>query len=244
MTTQPQKPARRAAIRSVLRQLINIAFAVVCDFRITGKENVPMDAPLIVVGNHFSFIDAVAAIHAVPRSLEFVGGTQMPSAPVIVRFIPALWGVHRVHRGSSSRDALKAAEEVLADGGTLGIFPEASALAGVLRPARPGAALLAVRSGAPILPLGLDGLTEVFPSLRRGKHARVDIRIGKPFGPFEGSARGRADRQQLDEIGHTIMRKIAELIPPERRGHYSDDPAIREAAKGTEIYIWDSKPER
>jgi hypothetical protein len=42
----------------------------------------------------------------------------------------------------------------------------------------------------------------------------------------------------LDEIGHTIMRQIAELIPPERHGFYSDDPAIREAARGTEIYPW------
>jgi hypothetical protein len=39
-------------------------------------------------------------------------------------------------------------------------------------------------------------------------------------------------------IGHEIMRHIAELLPPEKRGHYSDDPAIREAAKGTEVYPW------
>lgn len=47
----------------------------------------------------------------------------------------------------------------------------------------------------------------------------------------------------MDEIGHEIMRRIAELIPPEQRGHYSDDPAIREAAWGTEIYPWAKKVE-
>jgi hypothetical protein len=45
-------------------------------------------------------------------------------------------------------------------------------------------------------------------------------------------------RRQLEEIGHEIMRRIAQMIPPERRGHYSDDPAIRAAAAGTEIYPW------
>ena len=68
-------------------------------------------------------------------------------------------------------------------------------------------------------------------------------RIGKPFGPFAASGRGRERRRQLEEIGHEIMRHIADLIPPERRGFYSDDPAIREAAKGTEIYPWADKAE-
>jgi hypothetical protein len=67
----------------------------------------------------------------------------------------------------------------------------------------------------------------------------VKVCIGKVFGPFSTSGRGKERREQLDEIGHTIMRKIADLIPPEKRGYYSDDPAIREAAKGTEIYPWD-----
>jgi hypothetical protein len=55
--------------------------------------------------------------------------------------------------------------------------------------------------------------------------------------------RGRERREQLDEIGHEIMRHIAALLPPEKRGHYSDDPAIREAAKGTEVYPWADKVE-
>jgi len=54
---------------------------------------------------------------------------------------------------------------------------------------------------------------------------------------------GRAHRTQLDEIGHEIMRHIAELIPPEMRGYYSDDPAIWEAARGAELYPWAYKVE-
>ena len=75
------------------------------------------------------------------------------------------------------------------------------------------------------------------------RRARVTVHIGKPFGPFTATGSGREHRKQLDEIGDEIMRHIAELLPPELRGYYSDDPAIREAARGTEIYPWANKVE-
>jgi hypothetical protein len=73
--------------------------------------------------------------------------------------------------------------------------------------------------------------------------AKVRVRIGKPFGPFRAEGRGRDRRRQLDEFGHEMMSRIARLLPPERRGHYSEDPAIREAARGTELYPWDDEVE-
>jgi 1-acyl-sn-glycerol-3-phosphate acyltransferase len=229
---------RRRLIRGVLRRLTEAAFLVLTDWHVIGRENLPKEGPLLVVGNHFSFIDPVAMIRATPWPLEFVGGHRNPSAPPVVRWIPHVWGRYALFRGTGARDALRGAELVLAQKGVLGIFPEGGSWAAVLRPPRPGAAFLAARTGARILPMGFDGFIHVFPRLRKGRRARVTVRIGKPFGPFSATGRGRERRRQLDEIGHEIMRHIAELIPPERRGFYSDDPAIREAAKGTEIYPW------
>jgi 1-acyl-sn-glycerol-3-phosphate acyltransferase len=223
--------------------LAKVALGVLTDLRIIGRENMPKKGPLLVVANHFSFIDPVATVRVAPWPIEFVGGFQMPNAPAVVTWIPKVWGYFPVYRGAYSRLALRAAEAVLEQDGVLGIFPEAGNWATVLRPARPGAAFLAARTGAPILPMGYDGLTEVFPRLRTGRRAKVTIRIGKTFGPFRVTEKGRARRQRLEEIGHEIMRHIADLIPPERRGHYSSDPAIREAARGTEIYPWDEDPE-
>jgi len=234
---------RRRVIRSVLQRLTHIAFAVLTDLHIVDRENIPQAGPLLVVANHFSFIDPVAMVRAAPWPLEFVGGFNMPNAPAWVTWIPRLRGFYPVYRGTASRGALRAAEAVLAQDGVLGIFPEAGNWATVLRPARPGAAFLAARTGAPILPMGFDGLLDVFPRLRKGRRARVTLRIGKPFGPFSATGRGRVRRQQLDEIGHRIMEHIAELIPPELRGHYSDHPAIRAAAQGTEVYPWDDAPD-
>jgi len=229
----------RGPIRWMFKKLINLNLHLLTDFNVIGTENIPASGGLLVVSNHFSFIDPVVLIQIMPRPIEFVGGSDLPNSPVLFKWIPRVWGTYKVHRGGSSRDALTAAQHIITNGGALGIFPEAGSWAKVLRPARPGTALLAARTGAPLLPVGMDGLTEVFPSLRRGKRSKVLIKIGKVFGPFTGEIRGRQDRTLLDDIGHQIMRRISDLIPPERRGYYSDDPKIREAAKGTEIYPWD-----
>jgi len=205
---------------------------------IVGSENIPQQGPLLIVANHFHFADPLALIRAFPGPLEFIGGSEMPFAPRLVRALPKLWGYHAVHRGTGARDALRGAEDVLSAGGVVGIFPEGGSWASVLRPARPGTAFLAVRTGARILPVGIDGLVDLFSSLFRGKRARVTVRIGEAFGPFAASGRGRQRRIQLDEIGETIMKRIALLIPPERRGYYSTDAQVRAAAKGTEIYPW------
>ncbi|MBN1139274.1 MAG: 1-acyl-sn-glycerol-3-phosphate acyltransferase [Anaerolineae bacterium] len=229
---------RRRVIRQLLRWGIDLGFAVLTDLKVIGRENLPDGGPLLVVGNHFSFVDPAAMIRAVPWPIEFVGGFRTPNAPPILSWIPNVWGRYAVFRGTGSRYALRGAEAVLKQKGIVGIFPEAGSWAAVLRPARPGTAFLAAQTGVPLLPIGLDGMTDVFPSLGKGKRARVTVRIGSPFGPFRTTGRGRERRLQLEEIGHRIMERIAELIPPEQRGHYSDDPAIREAAKGTEIYPW------
>jgi len=107
----------------------------------------------------------------------------------------------------------------------------------VLRPARPGITYLATRSGARILPVGLYGFTDVFPALGHFRRARVTVHIGKPFGPFTATGSGREHRKQLDEIGDEIMRYIAELLPPELRGYYSDDPAIRRRPAGRNLSL-------
>jgi 1-acyl-sn-glycerol-3-phosphate acyltransferase len=238
-TSRPEfRYPRRRLIRAVLRRVAETAFWMLTDWQVVGQENLPEGGPLLVVGNHFSFIDPVAMIRATPWPLEFVGGFHTPNAPPIVTWLPKVWGRYPVFRGTGSRYALRGAEAVMAQNGVLGIFPEGGSWATVLRPPRPGAAFLAARTGAQLVPMGFDGMVDVFPRIRKGRRARVTVRIGKPFGPFSSKGRGRARRRQLEEIGHKIMRHISELIPPEQHGYYSDDPAIRAAAKGTEVYPW------
>lgn len=234
---------RRKLMRRFLKWLSLPAFNLLTHLEINGEENLPRTGPLMLVGNHFSFIDPVCFVRLSPWEIEFVGGADLPHAPLATRFIPILWGYHPLYRGTGAKDSLKAAEGILKQNGVMGIFPEGGNWATVLRPARPGAAFLATRTGASLLPVGLIGLNDVFPSLKRGRRANIQFNIGKPFGPFKAEGHGKKLREQLDDISHEIMRRVAELIPQERRGHYSDDPAIRAAAKGTEVYPWADRVE-
>ncbi len=233
---------RRQISRKFLQYLSAFAFSLLSDFQIEGKENLPDEGPLLVVANHFCFVDPVAVIRTVPWPMEFVGGAEFPHAPDIVKALPKLWGFFPLRRGTASRDALRSAENILKQRGILGIFPEGGNWAEVLRPARPGAAYLASRTGAKILPIALYGFNDIFP-VQLGKRPTVHLKIGKTFGPFSANGRGRERRQQLDNIGEKIMQHIADLLPDEFRGFLAEDTEIRAAAKGTEIYPWDNSAE-
>ena len=233
---------RRVFIRRFFKLLAKGAFGLLSDFEIEGKENLPSTGPLLVIANHFSFIDPVAVLHALPYPIEFVGGAEFPHAPAIVKFLPEFWGYYPVFRGTGSRFALRAAEEILNQNGVLGIMPEGGSWAEVLRPARPGAAYLASQTGAKVLPLGIHGLNDIFP-IKLGHRPKAVVRIGKPVGPFKATGRGRERRDQLDEIGLELMKSIAALIPDQYRGFLADDPVIREAARGTELYPWENSVE-
>jgi 1-acyl-sn-glycerol-3-phosphate acyltransferase len=227
---------RRRAMRFLLRQGIRLSLGALSRVQIVDRENLPPGGPLLVVANHFNFLDPVAVIRSTPWPMEFLAGLHMVNAPPITTIFPRLWGVYSVRRGSASRTAMRAATAVLRQNGVLGVFPEGGSWAQVLRPARPGAAYLAVQTGAPLLPIGLDGLTELFPFVRQRRRATVTIRIGRPFGPYRVEGQGVERRQQIEAIGHEIMRKIAELVPAQRRGVYSDDPALRAAAQEAAVY--------
>jgi len=226
---------RRQFIRRILKAGVAMAFGVLADIRVNGRENLPKDGPLIVVGNHFHFLDPLMFVHLLPYPAEFIGGAKMPNAPAATHFLQRMFGVIPTARGTVSRDTLYSAESILKQNGVLAIFPEGGSWATVLRPPRPGAAFLAWRSGARILPIGIDGSVGFFKHIGK-RRAPVTLNIGEPFGPLANPSSGRPSREELDEMGQEIMRRIADLIPPEKRGFYSDDPAIRAAALGTEIY--------
>ncbi|MCX6055457.1 MAG: lysophospholipid acyltransferase family protein [Chloroflexi bacterium] len=235
---------RRRVIRTILKNGIALAFGVLAKFEIEGQENIPSKGPLLVVANHFHFLDPLALIHTSPWPVEFVGGSQTPNSPSTVSWFAKAFGVIPTFRGTGSRETLQTAEAILKQNGVLAIFPEGGSWANVLRPARPGTAFLAWRTNAQILPIGLDGFLGFFQRIKLGNRTPVKVKFGKPFGPVTGANGSRPGREELDEIGHNIMRNIAVLLPPERQGFYSPDPAIREAARGTEIYPWENISER
>jgi 1-acyl-sn-glycerol-3-phosphate acyltransferase len=230
---------RRRVSRYFLTRLARLVLRTLCKFEVIGRENLPKTGPILLVGNHFHFADPVIAVAIAEWPMEFLGGFQFVDGPKWVHWIPSTWGFYKLRRGNASKDALRAATAVLQQNGILGIFPEGGSWADVLRPPRPGTAYLAVRSGARVLPIGIDGMANLFPYLKQRKRATVTVRIGKPFGPFTAEGRGRQRRDQLDAISDEIMLQIAALIPPEHHGVYSTDPELRAEAEKVSAWRYD-----
>jgi len=234
-----EKLQKRKPLRHFMQWLSKAAFWLLTDLEIEGQENFPSNGPLLVVGNHFSMVDIAAFVRVAPYPIEFIGGAVTVNAPQFIRVLPRMWGYLPVYRGTGAQFALKEAEKVLRNKGVVAVFPEGGSHARMLRPPRPGPAFLAARTHARVLPVGLVNMDNVFDRLAKFRRAKVKIRLGKPFGPFETTGKGR-NREELNRIGHTIMQRIADLIPSDRHGYLSSDPTLRQQVTD---FPWDHAEE-
>jgi len=126
-----------------------------------------------------------------------------------------------VHRGQLDRKALRHAEQALSDKKILVIFPEASrSKEARLKKAFPGSAMIAVRTNAPIVPVAITGTEKVVGLKWMLRRPGIQVRFGKPFNL--PPTNGRKTRDVLDESTSIVMRRIADLLPAEYRGIYSD----------------------
>lgn len=196
--------------------------------RVQGLENVPRAGPYIMVSNHNSnldppFIGGAIGLHT-RRAIHFMAKEEIRHWP-LVRWLARGSGVFFVRRGEGDRAAQRIALEHLAAGRPIGIFPEGTrSRNGVLREPKAGVALLAMRSGAPLLPVAVSGSGKIFPGRSRWPHrTTVDIRIGEPFSlPHQPD--GRLDREAMVEGTERIMREIAALLPEWQQGRYRSGP--------------------
>jgi len=219
---------RRRFIRGMLTTCVEIAAGILARWEVDGRENIPKIGPLIIVGNHFHFLDTVAPIHSTRWPLEFIGDFEMPNAPPVMRVFPNAWQTLKIEQGTPNFEALQAAEAILAQNGVVVIYPEGHVNGGPLRNALPGAAYIAMRTGVPLLPIGTfsDNNWKLFKTMSEKKRRlRIFTRIGEVFGPIKAENPLRPSRTELKETGRKIMVKIAELLPKEFRGEFELDVA-------------------
>lgn len=206
--------------RRLARPLLRILLRIFTRWEVSGLENLPQGGPLIVAINHLGHLDAPLVIATLPWPVEAVALSDLFRVPVTGQLL-RLYGVIPVHRDQFDRQVIRRALQVLAEGKVLILAPEARmSLTGALERARHGVAYLALRSGAPILPVALTGPEKAYAEWMRLRRPRLTVTIGKPFTLPPYQSKGAARREQLARATDEIMHHIAALLPPEYRGVY------------------------
>ncbi len=202
----------------VARVIVRGLLKLLTHCQVKGRENIPSQGPLLIVANHLSLADPPLLGVSLSRKVMFMAKKELFRFRLIGYFIGGL-GAFSVHRGRLDRKAMRQAYRVLADGLALVVFPEGTrSRGGRLRPAFSGPALIATRSGAPILPVGIIGTERIRGVTWLLRRPQITVNIGQPFYlPPVGS---RLTKAELAELTNSIMRHIAALLPLEHRGDY------------------------
>ena len=207
----------------VARAVLTPIFRTGWRIHLRGVENLPTDGPAIICPNHTSVIDSFLLPSVLPRRITFVGKAEYLDDWKTKHLFPAL-GMIPIDRkgGDASSRALDAAAGVLERGELFGIYPEGTrSHDGKLRKGHTGPARLALRTGAPLVPVGIIGTRDIQPpgaSAPRPFHP-CEIRIGRPI----DAAHRSDDRLVLRQLTDELMYEIRELS----RQEYVDEYATR-----------------
>jgi len=199
--------------------LVRLLLFLLTDWQVKGRENVPVNGGVIVVANHLNLADPPVLGASLGRRAVFVAKKEL-FRPRFLSFLIRSFGAFPVQRGELNRQALRQADQVLARGLALIIFPEGSRSQDArLQPALPGSALIALRNNIPVLPVGITGTEKIRGAgwwLRRPK---IVVNIGRPF--HLPSVEGSLTRARRQELADSVMSHIARLLPVEYQGNYA-----------------------
>ena len=203
---------------------------IICKVDSTQLSKIPNRGPLILVMNHVNFLDApIISVHVLPKPLTALVKIETWKNPLLGSLF-TMWEAIPIRRGEADLTAFQAAQQALKDGKMVAVAPEGTRSGnGVLGKGLPGVVLLALRSGAPMLPLvyyGHENYKDDFKHLRR---APFHIVVGGPF--RLKNVKGVLPKDVREKITEEIMYQMAALLPEEYRGLYSD------MSKATKDYL-------
>ncbi|MBA4181432.1 MAG: 1-acyl-sn-glycerol-3-phosphate acyltransferase [Anaerolinea sp.] len=186
---------------------------------VTGRERVPLEGALIVVSNHLNNADPpILAAALAKRRVRFMAKIELFKYPFGV--VPRLYGAFPVRRFEADMAALLAAERILKRGGVLGMFPEGTrSRTGYIGKPHPGTALIALRSGATVLPCAIVGTEQLGNPLNVLRKPRISVHIGKPFAI---EAVRRPTEGQVSELTDRIFSEIGAMLPPKYFAAYTE----------------------
>ncbi len=200
-----QKPTFAYILVSSL--LVFPIFRILFRGKTFGNSNVPQSGPLLVVSNHGSDLDPPILGHALGRPVSFMAKKELFSVPIISQIITAC-GAYPVRRGSSDREAIKTAINLLHQGSAVGVFLDGTRQSnGRVNNPMAGAALLSARSGADLLPVAIINSHRALGKSKWPRLVPIHLRIGIPIKPPTSKK-----RDDLQETTNQLQASINSLI--------------------------------
>lgn len=205
----------------VVRVVVKAMLILLANWQVRGRENVPSEGAVVVVANHLNLADPPVLEASLGRRVVFMAKKGLFHSRLSSYFVRGL-GAFPVQPGELARGAIRQANQVLANNLALVVFPEGGRSKNAqLQSAFPGSALIALRNGIPILPVGITGTEKIKGAAWFLRRPKITINIGCPFSlPPVGS---KLTKAELTELTNSIMERIAELLPPEYRGDYAGE---------------------
>ena len=199
---------------------IKALLQVLCRINREGVDEVPQQGPLIVVMNHINFLEVpLIYTHLYPRPSSSLVKAETWENPVLGR-LANLWSGIPLTRSATDFTALRTAEARLKVGQLLYVAPEGTrSYTGLLQRGNPGVVTLALKSGAPIVPVVHFGGESFWYNVKRLRRTPVTLRAGRPFRIKVPS--GGGNRRLRQEIVDEVMKYMASLLPADYRGYYA-----------------------
>jgi 1-acyl-sn-glycerol-3-phosphate acyltransferase len=222
----------------VIYRLIRWAFARLMHlfyrYQVRGQENIPAEGPVILAVNHLHLSDPAAVMPAFSRMVVTLAAEKWENNLAVGSLLRGA-GVIFVQRGEVDRQALRSCLRVLQEGRVLAVAPEGTrSKTGAMQRAKPGIAYLAMRSGAPILPVAIAG-TEKFGKWHGLRRPVCRVTIGQPF--YLPQVEGKPTTEQLQEMADLIMLRLGLYLSPNYRGVYATEIASIEAGQSNRLSV-------
>lgn len=212
-----------ATARKFFIGLLRLLMKLLLRFEISNAENISLPTgPLIIIINHIAFLDPVMVLGGFPRTIFPLAKQETFDFPVLGP-LARLYGAIPVRRGEGDIQAIKSALQVLKQDGIILLAPEGTRSPTYqMQCGKEGAAMLALRSGATVLPIGITGTHRVKSRWLKLARPSVRLAVGVPFRLRPSRRHGRASREELAAMTHEMMYRLAALLPEEFRGVYQN----------------------